>query len=136
MLSGPLGPEWARAWICNPVITGQKWNQNKIRVNLDTHSMMEVVKTSKFTIPKVQELRHFVKGSDRYSVVDQSARGEQESLHALHSLGLYCFNTVVMGQLQPAVSAMCHARIRTAIEALEGVTQIKDDLVVVRGKWK
>ena len=22
--------EWARGWICNPVITGKKWNKDKI----------------------------------------------------------------------------------------------------------
>ena len=31
--SGPLGPEWARGWICNPVIREKKWDKNKIRVN-------------------------------------------------------------------------------------------------------
>ena len=44
VISGPLGPEWAKGWICNPVITGKKWDKEKIRVNLDTRTMKEAVK--------------------------------------------------------------------------------------------
>ena len=70
VISGPLSSEWARGWICNPVITGKKWDKNKIRINLDTRTMKEAVKTSKFSIPTLQELRHTFRGSDRYSVLD------------------------------------------------------------------
>ena len=55
-------------------------------------------------------------------------RGEQEAVRVLHTLGLYNFNTLVMGTA-PA-SSECHERIRIILEGLEGVTQIKDDLVV------
>ena len=55
-------------------------------------------------------------------------RGEQEAVRVLHTLGLYTFNTLVMGTA-PA-SSECHERIRIILEGLEGVTQIKDDLVV------
>ena len=34
VISGPLGPEWAKGWICNPVITAKKWDKERIRVNL------------------------------------------------------------------------------------------------------
>ena len=70
VISGPLGPEWARGWICNHVITGKKWDKEKIRVNLDTRTMKDTVKTSKFPIPTVAELRHEFRGSDRYLVLD------------------------------------------------------------------
>ena len=30
VISGPLGSEWARGWICNPVIMGKKCNKDKI----------------------------------------------------------------------------------------------------------
>ena len=46
VISGPLGPEWAKGWICNPVITGKKWDKKRIRVNLDTRTMKDAVKTS------------------------------------------------------------------------------------------
>ena len=42
VISGPLGSEWASGWICNPVIKGKKWDQNKIRVNLDTRSIKDI----------------------------------------------------------------------------------------------
>ena len=51
VISGPLGPEWAKGWICNPVITGKKWDKEKIRVNLDTRTMKEAVKVSKPSSP-------------------------------------------------------------------------------------
>ena len=141
VISGPLGPEWARGWICNPVITGKKWDQNKIRMNLDTRSMKEAVKISKFPIPTVQELRHSFRGSDRYSVLDmnhlfhQFAMTEESRKHFVFYTpwGLYGFNTLVMGTA-PA-SSECHERIRIILDGLEGVTQIKDDLVV-HGKGK
>ena len=136
LISGPLGPEWAKGWIRNPVITGKKWDKEKIRVHLDTRTMKEAVKTSKYPIPMAAEMRHEFRGSDRYSVLDMN--------HALHQFvmteesmklfvsytpwGLYCFNTLVMGTA-PA-SSECHERIRIILEGLEGVIQIKDDLVV------
>ena len=136
VISGPLGPEWARGWISNPVITGKKWSPDKIRMNLDTRSMKEAVTVSKFPIPTVQELRHSFRGSDRYSVLDlnhafhQFAMTEESKKHFVFYTpwGLYCFNTLVMGTA-PA-SSECHERIRTILEGLIGVTQIKDDLVV------
>ena len=98
--------------------------------------MKEAVKTSKYPIPMAAEMRHEFRGSDRYSVLDMN--------HALHQFvmteesmklfvsytpwGLYCFNTLVMGTA-PA-SSECHERIRIILEGLEGVIQIKDDLVV------
>ena len=136
VISGPLGPEWARGWICNPVITGKKWDTKKIRVNLDTRTMKEAVKTSKFPIPTVAELRHEFRGSDRFSVLDMNhafhqfaMTEESKKLFVFYTpWGLYCYNTLVMGTA-PA-SSECHERIRIILEGLEGVTQIKDDLVV------
>ena len=76
LISGPLGPEWAKGWIRNPVIIGKKWDKEKIRVHLDTRTMKEAVKTSKYPIPMAAEMRHEFRGSDRYSVLDMN--------HALH----------------------------------------------------
>ena len=58
IVSGPLGSDHAKGWISNPVITGKKWDSNKIRVNLDTTHMNAAVRTSHFPIPTVAELRH------------------------------------------------------------------------------
>ena len=70
VVSGPLTSESARGWIHNVVITQKSWSDKKIRVNLDTRLMKDVVKTSHFPIPTPQELRHNFAGSDRYSVID------------------------------------------------------------------
>ena len=42
--------------------------------------------------------------------------------------GLYKYNTLVMGV--SSASSECHERIRLVVEGLEGVQQIKDDIVV------
>ena len=64
VVSGPLTSESARGWIHNVVITQKSWTDKKIRVNLDTRPMKDVVKTSHFPIPTPQELRHNFAGSD------------------------------------------------------------------------
>ena len=42
--------------------------------------------------------------------------------------GLYKYNTLVMGV--SSASSECHERIRRIVEGLEGIQQIKDDIVV------
>ena len=42
--------------------------------------------------------------------------------------GLYKYNTLVMGV--SSASSECHERIRLVVEGLQGVQQIKDDIVV------
>ena len=136
VVTGPLESEDARGWISNPVITGKKWDTTKIRVNLDTTHMNDAVKTSHFPIPTVKELRHNFKGSERFSVLDLNHAFHQfemdassKKLFAFYTpWGLYRYNTLVMGTA-PA-SSECHERIRKVVEGLEGVQQIKDDLVV------
>ena len=136
VVSGPLGSEHARGWVSNPVIVSKKWDPNKIRVNLDTRNMAAAVQKTHFPIPTSSQLRHSFRGSDRFSVLDMN--------HAFHQFpmdedskklfvfytpkGLYRFNTLVMGT-GPA-SSECHENIRKILDGLEGVQQIKDDLVV------
>ena len=43
MIRGPLGAKWAKCRICNPVIPGNKWEKDRIRVDLDTRTNREVV---------------------------------------------------------------------------------------------
>ena len=98
--------------------------------------MKDVVKTSHFPIPTPQELRHNFAGSDRYSVIDlnhafHQFKMDQESqeLFVFYTpWGLYKYNTLVMGV--SSASSECHERIRLVVEGLQGVQQIKDDIVV------
>ena len=61
----------------NGVITAKKYDpeggkeaRSKIRMNLDTRLMEDVVLMAHFPIPTAEQLRHQFKGSDRYSVID------------------------------------------------------------------
>ena len=136
VVTGPLGSEHARGWVSNPVIVGKKWNPNKIRVNLDTRNMAAAVHKSHFPIPTSSQLRHSFRGSDRFSVLDMNHAfhqfpmdEESKKLFVFYTpKGLYRFNTLVMGT-GPA-SSECHENIRRILDGLEGVQQIKDDLVV------
>ena len=136
VVSGPLKSESAGGWIHNVVITQKSWTSKKIRVNLDTRPMKEAVKTTHFPIPTPQELRHNFAGSDRYSVVDLNHAfhqfvldEESQELFVFYTpWGLYKYNTLVMGV--SSASSECHERIRRIVEGLEGIQQIKDDIVV------
>ena len=136
VVSGPLTSESARGWIHNVVITQKSWTDKKIRVNLDTRPMKDVVKTSHFPIPTPQELRHNFAGSDRFSVIDLNHAfhqfkmdDESQELFVFYTpWGLYKYHTLVMGV--SSASSECHERIRLVVEGLEGVQQIKDDIVV------
>ena len=136
VVSGPLKSESAGGWIHNVVITQKSWTSKKIRVNLDTRPMKDAVKTTHFPIPTPQELRHNFAGSDRYSVVDLNHAfhqfaldKESQELFVFYTpWGLYKYNTLVMGV--SSASSECHERIRRIVEGLEGIQQIKDDIVV------
>ena len=102
--------------------------------------MADAVKTSHLPIPTPQELRHNFLGSDCFSVVDLNHAFHQfEMDEASKNLFVFYgpdgtllrFNRLVMGT--SSASSECHERIRQIVEGLEGVQQIKDD-VVVHGK--
>ena len=98
--------------------------------------MKDAVKTTHFPIPTPQELRHNFAGSDRYSVVDLNHAfhqfaldKESQELFVFYTpWGLYKYNTLVMGV--SSASSECHERIRRIVDGLEGIQQIKDDIVV------
>jgi transposase InsO family protein len=126
----------ATGWVSNPVISTKSWDSTKIRVTLDTRHMAEAVKTSHFPIPTPTELRHEFRESDRFSQLDMNHSFHQfemtDSSKELYKFwthkGLYRFNTLVMGV--SSGSSECHEKLRRILEGLEGVVQIKDDLVV------
>ena len=134
VITGPLGPEYAKGWVSNVVICGKKWDSSKIRVNLDTRHMAAAVKSSHFPIPTSAELRHNFRGSDRFSCLDMNHAfhqfplcEESKKLFVFYTpKGLYMYNTLVMG-IAPA-SSECHENIRLILDGIEGVQQIKDDL--------
>jgi hypothetical protein len=98
--------------------------------------MAKAVKTAKFPIPTPTELRNKLRGSDRFLALDmtdsffQFEMDEESSRHYTFwtTKGLYKFNTLAQGV--SSASAETHDRIRKILEDLEGVIQIKDDMIV------
>jgi hypothetical protein len=136
VVSGPLDHKSATGWIHNPVIADKKYG-NKIRLTLDTRPMAKAVKTAKFPIPTPTELRNKLRGSDRFSALDmrdsffQFEMDEESSkLYTFWTTkGLYKFNTLAQGV--SSASAETHDRIRRILAGLDGVIQIKDDIITL-----
>ena len=147
VIEGPLKEEEKGSWISNLVITDKKWDEGKpgerqqIRANLDLRPLNKHVYQTHEPIPTPEELKHKLKGSDRFSALDM--------VHSFHQFvledkarklftcrtpwGLYRYKRLVMGN-SPA-SSECHRRVRAVLAGLDGVAQIKDD-VLVYGKGK
>lgn len=98
--------------------------------------MAEAVKTVHFPIPTSDQLRHQFVGSDRYSTCDMNHAFHQFRISEQSSnlykfttpFGLFRFRRLVMGT--PPASGECHTKLAQIIAGLQGVVQIKDDLVV------
>ena len=126
VISRSLDSKDATGWISNPVITGKKWDSNKIRVNLDLRSME----------PTAEDLRHKFVGSDRFSIIDMNHAfhqfpldEESQNLFVFYTpWGLYKFNTLAMGI--HTASSECQEKLRLVLEGLEGIQQIQDDVIV------
>ena len=103
--------------------------------------MAKAIEQSHYHIPTPQELRHEFQGSDRFSVVDFNHAfhkfamdEESRNLFAFHTpWGLHRLNTLVMGT--HSGSSELHKRITVIIKGLEGMVQIKED-IVIHGKGK
>ena len=98
--------------------------------------MNDVVKAVHFPIPTSDQLRHNMKDSDRYTVVDMNHsfhqfpmdKESQQLFVFTTPFGLFRFVMLVMGT--PAASGECHKKIGEIVKGLEGVIQIKDDVIV------
>ena len=144
VVEGPLTEEEEGTWISNLVITDKKWDgKNKkegervqIRANLDCRPLNNWVYQTHEPIPTPGELRHAMKGSNRFSTLDM--------VHSFHQFvlepearklftfrapgGLFRYKRLVMGN-SPA-SSEAHRRIKMVLEGCEGTVQIKDDVLV------
>ena len=92
-----LEDEHAGKWISNLVITKKKWDEKKIRVNLDTRHMEDAIIKSSWNIPTMEELRHEFEGSDRFSVLDLNHAFLQFELNE-DAKELFTFQTPKGGQ--------------------------------------
>ena len=148
VIEGPLKSEEPGTWVSNLVITDKNWNKERkpgdriqIRGNLDLRPLNKHVYQTHNPIPTIEELRHELKGSNKFSTLDM--------VHSFHQLeleeaarklftfrtlrGLMRFKRLVMGN-NPA-SSEAQRRVKEVVEGLQGVLQIKDD-VLVHGKGK
>ena len=90
-------------------------------------------------MPTSEELRHRFAGSNKFTVIDMNHAYHQfpldESSKKLFVFytpwGLHKYNTLAMGI--HTASSECQEKLRVALEGLEGLQQIQDD-VVVHGK--
>ena len=144
VIEGPLQQEEEGTWVSNLVITGKKWDTEEkrkgdrvqIRANLDCRPLNKVVYQTHEPIPTPEELRHTLRGSERFSTLDMRHCFHQfeieEKARKLFtfrtSWGLFRYTRMVMGN-SPA-SSECHRRVRTVLQGCEGVAQIKDDVLV------
>ena len=144
VIEGPLLEEEEGTWISNLVITDKKWDSAEkkkgervqIRANLDCRELNEWVYQTHEPIPTAEELRHKLKGSNRFSTLDMVHSFHQfeleEKARKLFTFrapdGLYRYKRMVMGN-NPA-SSEAHRRVKTVVASCAGVCQIKDDVLV------
>ena len=145
VIEGPLQEEEEGSWISNLVITDKRWDGEEekavgervqVRANLDCRPLNKHVYQTHEPIPTPEELRHSLKGSNRFSILDMNHSFHQfvleEEARKLFTFrtpwGLYRYKRLVMGN-SPA-SSECHRRVRTVLQGCEGVAQIKDDVLV------
>ena len=87
VIEGPLVEEEEGTWISNLVVTDKRWDGKakqegervQIRANLDCRELNELVYQTHEPIPTSEELRHKLKGSNRYTTLDM--------VHSFHQFG-------------------------------------------------
>ena len=141
LIEGPLPTSECTGWVTNMVVTKKRWNEDEVRINIDTKRMNEHLVPTKVPIPTPEQLRHKFHGSDRFTAVDCRDSyfhflldPESQNLFKFHGEdGVYRFKVLVMGT--PPASGECHNAMAFILQGLKGVVQIKDD-IVVHGKGR
>ena len=141
LIEGPLPTSECTGWITNMVVTKKRWNEDEVRINIDTKRMNEHLVPTKVPIPTPEQLRHKFHGSDHFTAVDCRDSyfhflldPESQNLFKFHGEdGVYRFKVLVMGT--PPASGECHNAMAYILQGLKGVVQIKDD-IVVHGKGR
>ena len=124
VIEGPISTEEPGTFLSNLVITDKK-NTNRIRVTLDCTSVNKVVYPTHEPIPTPEELRHKLKGSDRFSTLDMTncyyqfeIEEDARKLFVFRTpWGIYRYKRMVMGT-SPASSEI-QKKIRETISQCE-----------------
>ena len=136
VVEGPLGASHATGWVHNVVMCGKKWDPKAVRLNLDTRTIKKHMVEAHYPIPTVEQVRHSLAGSDRFSSLDCNHafyqfpidKETQDIFKFTTPFGIYRFKRLVMGA--PPASGECHSIMAEILRGLPGVIQIKDDIVV------
>ena len=140
IIEGPIDIERPGTFLSNLVITEKK-GTDKIRVTLDCQDVNRNVYATHEPIPTTEELRHELKGSDRFTKLDMTNCYHQfeieEQARKLYSFrtpwGIYRYKRMVMGT-SPASSEI-QKRIRQIVGKCRNAIHIKDD-ILVHGKGR
>ena len=141
LIEGPLPTSECTGWITNMVVTKKRWDEDKVRINIDTNSMNAHLVSTKVPIPTPEQLRHKLEVSDHFTAIDCRDSyfhflldPESQNLFKFHREdSVYRFKVLVMGT--PPASSECHITMAFIVQGLKGVIQIKDD-IVVHGKGR
>ena len=135
IIEGPLEIEEPGTFLSNLVITDKK-DSDRIRVTLDCQAVNKVIYPTHEPIPSSDELRHKLKGSERFSTLDMTncyyqfeIEKEARKLFAFRTpWGIFRYKRMVMGT-SPASSEV-QKRIRDIISKCKNAIHIKDDIMV------
>ena len=110
LIEGPLPASEAKGWLHNVVITDKKWSKDEIRLNIDTKRMNKWVIPRKYPIPTPEEVRHELKDSDRFTILDARdafhmfllTNKSQDYFKFQTHIGIFRYKVLVMVLLLPA----------------------------------
>ena len=135
IIEGPISIEEPGTFLSNLVITDKK-NTDRIRVTLDCQAVNKEIYITHEPIPTTEELRHKLKGSDRFTTLDMTNCFYQfeieENARKLYAFrtpwGIFRYKRMVMGT-SPASSEI-QKKIRGIISSCSNAIHIKDDILV------
>ena len=135
IIEGPIDIEEPGTFLSNLVITDKK-DSDRIRVTLDCQAVNKCIYPTHEPIPSSEELRHKLKGSNRFSTLDMTncyyqfeIEAEARKLFAFRTpWGIFRYKRMVMGT-SPASSEV-QKRIRDIISKCQNAIHIKDDIMV------
>ena len=136
IIEGPIEMEEPGTFLSNLVIDNKKGNSDQLRITLDCQDVNKYIYATHEPMPTVDELRHLLNGSDRFSTLDLTSCYHQfeieKSARKLFAFrtpwGIYQYKRMVQGT-SPASSEI-HKRIREIIKKCKNCIHIKDDIVV------
>lgn len=136
IIEGPLETEEPGSYLSNLVITEKKWDPNRIRITLDCQQVNKDIFKTHEPIPTTEELRHSLKGSNRFSVIDITNCYHQFEIEPnarkLFTFrtpwGIFRYKRMVQGT-SPASSEI-QKKIRETIKKCHNAINIKDDILI------